>query len=135
MQLQKSFGPIANGSAVKKTLSCKKMRSDSWGPEVFHSISFWQCAQYTALQLKYTYLHTYVVCTYNVHTVITTSTQRELNRWSQFSEQKLRFFSKVKILKNAFNKKWWAYRVYTDIRQKKLGWLSSIIISLWCLKA
>ena len=23
--------------------------------------------------------------------------QRELNRWSQFSEQKLRFFSKVKI--------------------------------------
>ena len=34
-----------------------------------------------------------------------TLTQRELNRWSQFSEQKLRFFSKVKILKNAFNKK------------------------------
>ena len=31
--------------------------------------------------------------------------QRELNRWSQFSEQKLRFFSKVKILKNDFNKK------------------------------
>ena len=31
--------------------------------------------------------------------------QRELNRWSQFSEQKLRFFSKVKIKKNAFNKK------------------------------
>ena len=26
--------------------------------------------------------------------------QRELNRWSQFSEQKLRFFSKVKILNN-----------------------------------
>ena len=36
----------------------------------------------------------------------------------QFSEQKLRFFSKMKILKNAFNKKWWAYRVY--IRQKKI---------------
>jgi hypothetical protein len=31
--------------------------------------------------------------------------QRELNRWSQFSEQKLRFFSKVKILENDFNKK------------------------------
>ena len=31
--------------------------------------------------------------------------QRELNRWSQFSERKLRFFSKVKIFKNAFNKK------------------------------
>ena len=31
--------------------------------------------------------------------------QRELNRWSQFSEQKLFFFSKVKISKNAFNKK------------------------------
>ena len=30
--------------------------------------------------------------------------QRELNRWSQFSEQKLFFFSKVKILKNTFNK-------------------------------
>ena len=58
MQLQKSFGPIANGSAVKKTLSCKKMRSDSWGPEVFHSISFWQCAQYKPLQLKYTYIPT-----------------------------------------------------------------------------
>ena len=42
--------------------------------------------------------------------------QRELNIWSQFSEQKLRFFSKVKILKNAFNKKWCAYRVY--IRKK-----------------
>ena len=39
--------------------------------------------------------------------------QRELNRWSQFSEQKLRFFS------NAFDKKWWAYRVY--IRQKNWG--------------
>ena len=60
MQIQKSVSPIASGAAVKKTLSCKKMRSDSWGPEVFHSISFWQCAQYTALQLKYTYLHTYV---------------------------------------------------------------------------
>ena len=33
------------------------------------------------------------------------SGQRELNRWSQFSEQNLRFFSKVKIKKNAFNKK------------------------------
>ena len=31
--------------------------------------------------------------------------QRELNRWSQFSEQKLRFFSKVEIQKNAFNEK------------------------------
>ena len=31
--------------------------------------------------------------------------QRDLNRLSQFLEQKLRFFSKVKILKNAFNKK------------------------------
>ena len=49
-----------------------------------------------------------------------------------FSE-KLRFFSKVKIFKNNFNKKWWAYRVY--ISQKKLGWMSSFIISLWCLKA
>ena len=28
--------------------------------------------------------------------------QRELNRWSKFSEQKLRFFSKVKILKKCF---------------------------------
>ena len=34
--------------------------------------------------------------------------QRVLNRWSQFSEQKLRFFSKMKILKNAFNKEWGA---------------------------
>ena len=31
--------------------------------------------------------------------------QRELNRWSQFPEEKLRFFSKVKIFKNGFNKK------------------------------
>ena len=31
--------------------------------------------------------------------------QRELNRWSQFSKHKLIFFSKVKIKKNAFNKK------------------------------
>ena len=31
--------------------------------------------------------------------------QRVLNRWSKLSEQKLRFFSKVKILKNAVNKK------------------------------
>ena len=45
--------------------------------------------------------------------------QRVLNKWSKLSEQKLRFFSKVKILKNAFNKKRWAYRVY--IRQKKVG--------------
>ena len=36
----------------------------------------------------------------------------------QFSE-KWGIFSKVKISKNGFNKKWWAYRVY--IRQKKLG--------------
>ena len=42
--------------------------------------------------------------------------QRGLNKWSKVSEQKF-FFSKVKILKNAFNKKWWAYRVY--IKQKK----------------
>ena len=34
MQLQKCVSPIVNGAAVKKTLSCKKMRSDSWGPEV-----------------------------------------------------------------------------------------------------
>ena len=32
--------------------------------------------------------------------------------------EKSRFFSEVKILKNGFNKKWWAYRVY--IRQKKV---------------
>jgi len=32
---------------------------------------------------------------------------------------KVKIFSKVKIKKNAFSKKWWAYRVY--IRQKKLG--------------
>ena len=31
--------------------------------------------------------------------------QRGLNRWSNNSEQKLGFLSKVKILKNAFNKK------------------------------
>ena len=31
--------------------------------------------------------------------------ERELNRWSQFSEQNLRPFSKVKSLRNAFNKK------------------------------
>ena len=31
--------------------------------------------------------------------------ERELNRWSQFSEQNLRSFSKVKSLRNAFNKK------------------------------
>ena len=43
--------------------------------------------------------------------------QRVLNRWSKLSEQKLRFFPRVKIWKNAFNKKWWAYRVY--ISQKK----------------
>ena len=35
----------------------------------------------------------------------------------QFSE-KSGFFSEVKVLKNGFNKKWWAYRVY--IRQKKV---------------
>ena len=29
--------------------------------------------------------------------------QRGLNRWSKFSEQKLRFFSTVKIERNAFN--------------------------------
>ena len=45
--------------------------------------------------------------------------QRVLHRWSKLSEQNLRFFSKVKILKNAFNKKCWAYRVY--ISQKKVG--------------
>ena len=28
--------------------------------------------------------------------------QRVLNRWSKLSEQKLRFFSKVKIIKNVF---------------------------------
>ena len=38
---------------------------------------------------------------------------RVLNRWSKLSEQKLRFLSKVKIQKNAFNEKLWAYRVYT----------------------
>ena len=47
--------------------------------------------------------------------------------------EKSRFFSEVKISKNGFNKKWWAYRVYR--RQKKLSWLSSFIFSLWCLKA
>ena len=31
--------------------------------------------------------------------------QRGLNRWSNNSEQKIGFLSKVKILKNAFNKK------------------------------
>ena len=31
--------------------------------------------------------------------------QRGLNRWSNNSEQKLGFLSKVKIKKNAFNKK------------------------------
>ena len=30
------------------------------------------------------------------------SRQREINRWSQFSEQKLNSFSKVKILINAY---------------------------------
>ena len=44
--------------------------------------------------------------------------QRGLNRWSKLSEQNLRFLSKVKILKNGFNEKWWAYRVY--ISQKKV---------------
>ena len=39
-----------------------------------------------------------------------------------------RMFFKSKNLKNAFNKKWWAYKVYT--RPKKLGWLSSFNISL-----
>ena len=43
--------------------------------------------------------------------------QRELNRWSKFSEQKLRFFSKVKIYK--INKKLWAYMFY--LKQKKWG--------------
>ena len=45
--------------------------------------------------------------------------QRVLNRWSKLSEQKLNLFSKVKIWKNAFNKKWWAYMVY--ISQNKVG--------------
>ena len=31
---------------------------------------------------------------------------------------KVKIVSKVKILKNAFNEKWWPYRVY--IRQKKI---------------
>ena len=31
--------------------------------------------------------------------------QRVLNRWSKLSEQKLRFFSRMKIFKNAVNKK------------------------------
>ena len=31
--------------------------------------------------------------------------QRELNRWSQFSEQKLSFFFKCENLKNVFNKR------------------------------
>ena len=34
-----------------------------------------------------------------------TINQRGLNRWSNNSEQKLGFLSKMKILKNAFNKK------------------------------
>ena len=62
--------------------------------------------------------------------------QRELNRWSQFSDrpkvkiffQKWNFKKKEKI-----NKKWRAYRIY--IIQKTSRWLSSFIISLWCLKA
>ena len=46
--------------------------------------------------------------------------------------RKVWIFFKSENLKNAFLKKWWAYRVY--IRQKKLGWLSPFIISLWCFK-
>ena len=46
--------------------------------------------------------------------------QRVLNRWSKLSEQNFRFFFKSENLKkNAFNKTWWAYRVY--ISQKKVG--------------
>ena len=33
--------------------------------------------------------------------------QRQLNRWSQFSEQKLKFFSKVKTFKDPCYKKNW----------------------------
>ena len=44
--------------------------------------------------------------------------QRELNRWSQFSEQKLRFFSKVKIKKNAFNKKDYGHIGFIEDKKK-----------------
>ena len=53
------------------------------------------------------------------------------------------FFQKWKF-KNVFLiKKWWAYWVYTRTSikksvvyiRKKMGWLSSFTISLWCLKA
>ena len=37
--------------------------------------------------------------------IICSINQRGLNRWSNNSEQKLGFLSKVKIKKNAFNKK------------------------------
>ena len=54
--------------------------------------------------------------------------QREAIRWSQFSEQKSKLFSKVKSLKNAFNKTNDAYKGFIQVRQKKLGWLSSLVL-------
>ena len=48
--------------------------------------------------------------------------QRVLNRWSKLSEQKLGFFSKVKIKKNAFNKNDGHIGFIQD--RKKLEWFS-----------
>ena len=47
-----------------------------------------------------------LVCWPKFHNAVTKGQliQRVLNRWSKLSEQKLRFFSKVKIKKNAFDK-------------------------------
>ena len=39
---------------------------------------------------------------------------------------KVKIFSKVKIKKNAFDKRWWAYKVY--IRQKNLGGCHHLIL-------
>ena len=63
---------------------------------------------HTRLPFNYGQNHKIVSKNYDVFfhsTLDSRINQRGLNRWSNNSEQKLGFLSKVKILKDAFNKK------------------------------
>ena len=41
---------------------------------------------------------------------------------------KVKIFSKVNIKKNAFNKKWWAYRVYIRPKKNWVGCLHLLLV-------